>query len=117
MSNESNYNSDGNCYSNGNYYSDGNCYSNGNYYSDGNYSSDGNYCSNFLVECKGTYNSVFCKGKQGIVNEIFNVQYSEDFVASFKSKLNDIIGSFLPYGTDYIEKKQKGWLKKINNYG
>jgi hypothetical protein len=116
MSNETNFNSNGNYSSNGNCYSNGNYSSDGNCYSDGNCSSNGNYSSIFLVECKGTYNSIFCKGKQGISNELFNVKYTEEFINDFKSKLSEIIGNFLPYGTDYVEKKQKGWLKQINSY-
>jgi hypothetical protein len=123
-----NYSSNGNCSSNGNYYSNGNyssngnCSSNGNYSSDGNYYSDGNYSSNgnyyswFLKKCKGTYGSIFCFDKKGIANQIFNVEYSEEFVNIFKSKVKEILDGFLPYGTDFKEKKAKGWLKSINNY-
>ena len=114
-----NYHSYGNYSSYGNYYSDGNYNSDGNYHSDGNSSSFGNYYSCFNNKCKGVYISIFCKEKQGIANMVFNQQVSENKAVSIKKDILEILNGWLPYPTDYIERKKEGWhkeYKKTNKY-
>ena len=106
--------SDGNNFSDGNNESDGNNFSDGNNWSNGNNFSDGNNRSIFLNNCKGTHKCIFCSDKNGISYEIFNQKFDEEKINVFKTKLSKLLDGWLPYTTNYIEMRKKGWHKKHN---
>ena len=101
-----------NTLSHGNSWSNGNNRSHGNSWSNGNNCSDGNSWSLFMFYCRGTHKSILCKDEEGIAYKVLNQQLTSVEQDDFYNKLSKIIGSWLPFVTNYCLLKDSGWHKK-----